>query len=249
MTDPRESPETHEGLGPMSVTPQRLPPSGGTAQGLDSFVPQAVRRGITTVARQTLGVAVAAGLGAVVFLIVSQEGQVKGYTDLDFARGLALSVGADGINRQEVGSTGLYATIALAVALVALYALIVPRILRRSWWQQAVPFAVVVFLLWGLVFSPVRPSGILALEAGGVSSAMVGLVGAIAFALVTVRAYTLITAASWWADKEDTFAADLDAITRRGVGRGGQARNPDSGPESLELPEEGREEGRVRPGA
>ena len=202
------------------------------AQG--TFLPAPARARLGRAAREVTAVVGAGVLGAVAWLIIVQEGENKGLTELDFARGLALSVGADGVNRQEVGSTGFYATIVLGVALMALHAILVPRFVRRQWWWQAVPVGLAAFLLWGLAFSPVRPSGVLGLEAGGVVSMLVFLVGAAAFAIIGVRVYTLVSRADWWEAKEDRLEEELDQLAE-------QQR-------LLELPEERREEGGVRPG-
>lgn len=201
----------------------------------DTFLSAGGRERLARAGREVAAVIGAGVLGAIAWLVVVQEGRGRGLTDLDFARGLALSVGADGVDRQEVGSTGFYATVVLGVAFMLVFALVVPRFLRRSWWWQAAPVGAAAFLLWGLAFSPARPSGILGLEAGGISSLLVFLVGAAAFAVVGVRVYTLVSGPAWWVAKENRLEEELEELTQ-------QQR-------SLELPEERREEGDVRPGA
>lgn len=209
------------------------------AEGGDTptFLPARARATLVTAGRQVVGVVVGGVIGAALWLIISQEGRNFGYTDLDFARGVALTAGADGVNRQEVGSRGLEATLALGVALMLVYALAAPLLRGRlgvGWWPRAGLLGVATFLLWGLVFSPARPSGILGLEAGGLSSMLLFMVASAAFAIVGVRVHTLIVGDEWWRPKEGLLEQGLQELAAQR--------------DSLELPKERGEKGGVRPG-
>ena len=201
-----------------------------------SFLSPALRQRLRTAWRQAIGVLTGGVLGAGVWLVVVQQGREWDLTDVDFVRGVATIFGSDGVDRRAVGSYGLYVTLAMGVILVAVHALAGTRLVRRGWWYQTVPLAALSFLLWAVVMSPTRPSGLFGLSAGGITSPAVFLVGGAAFAIVAVRCYSLITGSGWWEEKHEDISAGLDKISA--------TRRP-----SLELPEERPEEGRVGPGS
>ena len=203
-----------------------------------SYLDDATRARVRWAVHQVVGIAVGGVLGAAVWLVVVQEGRTMNHTDLDFVRAMALIFEAEGTDRRATGSAGLYLTLGAGVLLIVLHALVVPRLARfreRCWWVQAIPIGVVSYLLWGAVMSPTRPSGFFGVNAGGITSAITFLVGAAAFAIVAVRCYTLITSNRWWEDKENDIARSLDEIEAR--------------PRSLELAEQGPEQGRVGTGS
>ncbi|MDX6555754.1 MAG: hypothetical protein QOD86_1949 [Miltoncostaeaceae bacterium] len=203
-----------------------------------SYLGQATRDRFRWVIRQVLGVAAGGVIGAAVWLVVVQEGRNLDLTNLDFVRAMALVFQADGADRRATGSAGLYVTLGAGVLLVLIQAALlplVPRLRGRSWWLQAVPLGIVGFLLWGVVLSPARPSGFLGLDAGGATSPVVFLAGAAGFAIAGWRCYTLISGAEWWEDKEQDLTRSLEQIE-------GQ-------PRSLELAEQGPEQGRIGSGS
>jgi hypothetical protein len=203
-----------------------------------SYVDARSRERVRWVIRQLLGVVVGGAVGAAVWLVVVQEGRNLDLTDLDFVRAMALAFGADGVDRRATGSAGLYLTLSAGALLVLIQAVLLPRVGRlrdAPWWRQAVPLGIVGFLLWGVVLSPSRPSGFLGLDAGGATSPLVFLAGAAAYAIVGWRCYTLITSGAWWEDKEQDLTRSLDRIEAR--------------PRSLELTEQGPEQGRVGSGS
>jgi hypothetical protein len=203
-----------------------------------SFLDARTQDRVRWVVRQLLGVVVGGVVGAAVWLVVVQEGRNLDLTDLDFVRAMALAFGADAVDRRGTGSAGLYFSLAAGALLVLIQAALIPRVARlrdRPWPLQAVPLGIVAFLLWGVVLSPSRPSGFLGLDAGGATSPLVFLAGAAAFAIAAWRCYTLITGAEWWQDKEQDLTRSLDQIEAK--------------PRSLELTEQGPEEGRVGSGS
>lgn len=200
-----------------------------------SFLTDALRARLRRAVRQAVGVAVGGVLGAAVWLAVVQEARNLNLTDLDFVRAMALIFEVEGTDRRATGSAGLYLSLAAGVILVALHALVVPRLVRRHWALQAVPLGVLSYLLWAMVMSPTRPSGLFGLQAGGITSALTFLVGAAAFATVAVRCHALITDDRWWEEKDQDISRGLDTI---------EARRD----RSLELPEERAEQGRVGSG-
>ncbi len=203
-----------------------------------SYLDDAARARLRGAVRHVIAVVTGGVLGAAFWLVVVQEGRNLDLTDLDFVRAMALIFEAEGTDRRATGSAGLYLTLGAGVLLLLVHALIVPRLARfrgASWWRQAVPLGVASYVLWGAVMSPTRPSGFFGLNAGGLTSAVTFLAGAAAFAIVAVRCYTLITSSPWWEDKEQDISHSLDQIEAR--------------PRSLELPEQGPEQGRVGTGS
>ena len=203
-----------------------------------SYLDAGTQERVRWVVRQLLGVVVGGVVGAAVWLVVVQEGRNLDLTDLDFVRAMALIFQAEGADRRATGSAGLSLTLGAGVLLVLIQAALLPRVPRlrdRSWWLQAVPLWIVGFLLWGVVLSPTRPSGFLGLDAGGATSPLVFLAGAAGFAIAAWRCYTLITGAQWWEDKEQDLAQSLDQIEAQ--------------PRSLELAEQGPEQGRIGAGS
>ena len=201
-----------------------------------SYLAEAARARLRWAVHQVVGIVVGGMLGAAFWLVVVQEGRSLDQTDLDFVRAMALIFEAEGTDRRATGSAGLYLTLGTGVLLVLLHALVVPRVARlrgRRWWIQAIPVGIAAYVLWGALVSPSRDAGAFGLDAGGVSSAIVFLVGAAAFAIVAVRCYTLIASAAWWEDKEQDITRSLDEIESRS--------------RSLELAEQRPEQGRVRP--
>jgi hypothetical protein len=203
-----------------------------------SYLDATARARLRWAVHQLVGIAVGGVLGAAFWLVVVQEGRNLNHTDLDFVRAMALIFEADGTDRRSTGSAGLYLTLGAGVLLVLLHALLLPRVPRlraRCWWIQSIPVGLVAYVLWGVLVSPSRDAGAFGLDAGGVSSSIVFLVGAAAFAIVAIRCYSLIASAGWWEDKEQDITRSLDEIE-------GRRR-------SLELAEQGPEQGRVRAGS
>jgi hypothetical protein len=192
------------------------------------------------VARRAAGIFTGGALGALLWLIVWNQGIRRSWTDHDFALGLGELAGGN------ASRTGLYGTIVAGVGVALLYAALEPWLPARPWWAKGLIFATVPFLLWGLVFCPLVdsirerqldgsialvPSQPFAADAGG-GTIPIAILASIALALLVARCYSLMREPAWWRPRERHLEEALEAITERGSG-------------SLELPEEGPKERRV----
>lgn len=174
--------------------------------------------------------ALLAGLIAgVAFLIFVEWAQRRGLTEVRFNHSLGVLIGGSGtqarsdaalgVSGDTAAPTGLFWFAVICVAVMVLHGLIVPRLVRRSWRWQAVPLALFVFLLVGLVYFPligsdrvgeveVGPFGI----GAGAGAPLIYLAGALVFAFVATRVYTLVAAADWWVEREVDTADALREI-------------------------------------
>jgi hypothetical protein len=193
-------------------------------------------------ARRLAGIVIGGGLGAILWLVVMQDGFQRDFfgrrwSDHDFARALGkLAGGAEGSFRQR----GFYATVVIAAVLVAVYGLVASR-LPGSWIRHALGMTAVVFLLWGAVFGPIvaareptEKGGFFGFEAGGTTWVVVAI-ASLGFAFVAVRIYRLMSDSDWWVPgrRRVEASATLQAI--------GVADAEKDALSSLELAEELRE--------
>jgi hypothetical protein len=201
------------------------------------------------ITRFIVGVAVAAVAGTATFLIMVQGSFHKGYTDLDFNHTLGTAVkgttlretearAALGLVGDTAGPIGLYAGLVGAGVLIAVYGLVIRRV-HRHWVLTGLGLGVVTFLVIGLVYPPIAdarqdefPVGLFGVDAGGFTAVVLGL-SALGFGLVAARCFDLITSAHWW-EPAEAVHDEVAAVT--GVDEHG----------SLELPEEGAEQGGMR---
>lgn len=198
--------------------------------------------------RFVVAVAVATAVGLAVFLIMVQGSFHKGYTDLDFNHVLGTAVRgttlkdvqareALGLVGDTAGPIGLYSGLLGAAVLVAVYGLVTRRV-HRHWALTGLGLGVVTFLVIGLAapIADVRqdefPTGLFGVDAGGFTVVVLGL-SALGFGLVAARCYDLIASADWW---EPTAGLEDVELVTDVEGEGS----------SLELPEEGPEQGGVR---
>jgi hypothetical protein len=197
-------------------------------------------------ARRLSGVAIGAGLGTVLWLVIMQDGFQRGFfgrrwSGQDFASALGdLFGGQSGNIRQR----GFYATLVIAAAVLVLFGLVTDALKSRlplSWQLQGLGLAAFVFLLWGLVFSPIvgargpgEQGGVFGIDAGA-TTWLVAALASLAFGIVTVRIYRLMTDEDWWIPgrRKIEASATLEAM---GVG---EAQT--DALTSLELAEELRE--------
>jgi hypothetical protein len=190
---------------------------------------------LVLVARHVVAVVVAGGLSGVVWLIVMQEGVRHGWMDHDYNQAVGeLLPGGGG-----VAQNGLRWTMLFALGLAAVYALIEPWLTRGAWWR-GIWWALVPFLIWGLVLAPLAgsrleddPGGLFGVDGGG-KSILVGAAASVLTALTLARCYDLMRSAWWWRPRkvEEEREATVEALTAPG---------------SLELPEERPEDRRVGP--
>lgn len=217
-----------------------------------AVVPPQARRQLAAAGRFVAAAALSGLLGAIVFLIMVQGSFRKGHTELDFNHVLGTMVEgtaeettsteeALGVIGDTVGKTGLYTTVVVAILLMVVHGLVITRFVRRHWVVQAIPLAVLTFLVVGLVycgFADARldtPTGLFGVDAGGRTPLVLGL-SSLGFAVIAARCYSLIEDPRWWAPKHETLEAALEVVP-----------DIEAEPASLELAEEGPEQRRVSP--
>lgn len=204
--------------------------------------------GLPALARAVAGVLIAGVITAVVFLLCAQGSFRKGITDFDFAHVLGTAIkgtageqsraGALGVIGDTVGPTALYTTMLAGVVLLAVHALLVVRLVRAHWTVRGAALGVVAFAAIGAIYVPYAdanldtPIGAWGVEQGGMTPIVLALSSLIA-CVAGARCYDLVARASWW--EEETVAMDAQLAEITGVD------------ESLELPEQGAEQGVMRP--
>lgn len=203
--------------------------------------------GVPALARGVAGVVIGGVVTAAVFLICVQGSFHEGITDFDFSHVLGTAIegtateqtGAQalGVIGDSAGPTALWTTIACGIVLLAFHGLVIVRLVRRGWVVQGLVLALVLFLAIGLIFVPCvdarldTPIGPWGADQGGWTPVVFAGSSVIA-ALVGARCYDLAERASWW--RPEPVAVDEQLAELTGVD------------ESLELPEEGSEEGLIR---
>jgi hypothetical protein len=197
-------------------------------------------------ARRLGGVAVGAGLGTVLWLVIMQDGFQRGFfgrtwSGQDFASAMGDLFGGQSGNIKQ---RGFYATLVVAGVVVALFGVVLHVLRSRlpeRWTLQALGLAGAVFLIWGLGYSPLIKSrgpeagGVFGIDAGS-TTWLVAVLASLAFSIIAVRIYRLMADEDWWSPgrRKIEAAATLEAM---GVG---EAREDVL--TSLELAEEGREQ-------
>jgi hypothetical protein len=152
------------------------------------------------VGRRAAGVVVGSGLGALLWLIIMQEGVRHGWTDQNFNSDMGLLIQSpEGSPTQA----GLRLTLLSGLVLGALY---VPlgELWVRSRWYRGLLYAIVPFLAWGLLFCPLvagrndgQPSAPFGADAGAATTVLAAT-ASLGFALILARAYALMREPSWW---------------------------------------------------
>ena len=119
---------------------------------------------VAAVGRWCAGVVIAGLVAGVVFLVMVEGSQHKGFTDVTFNHSLGVLIGGEateartdvalGVAGDTAAPTGLIWFAFFAVAVMAIYGLTIHRWLKRPWYVTAVPLALFVFLLVSLVYFP-----------------------------------------------------------------------------------------------
>lgn len=194
---------------------------------------------------------VSGAVAAVVFLIMVQGSFRKGHTSLDFnhvlgtlIEGEAQEVGSTqealGVIGDSAGPTGFSATIVAGIVLMVIHSLVITRLVRRHWLIQAVPLWLLTVAALGLVYAPYAdsqldtPIGTFGADAGGMTP-LVLILSALGFAVTGARCHDLMSRTGFWVSRQESVEQALADLP--GVGD----------PGSLELAEERREDGGVRP--
>ncbi len=186
-----------------------------------------------------------AGVG---FLILIQEAERRGHTSLDFNHTLgAIVLGGDpasvtgrsalGVIGDPAAPRGLITTMGLAILMMVLHSAIVPLV-RRGWLVQGLALSAMTFLAVGLIYPPFASNhldeSLGAFGSGfGTSTVVSFAVASLGFGIMGSRCYSLIDNAKWWIPRGQDLENALEDVDM-------------GGPPSLELPEQGREDGGVR---
>lgn len=187
--------------------------------------------------RRLAAVLVAAVLGAIVWLVVVEEerfvpesldfNHLLGELVLGPGHETARSDGPLAVVGDPVAPTGFGVTCLLALGLAVLHVLVIepalaraPR-LGRSLVVRAFPLAVIMYLLWGLVFTALVDdrfdvaAGPFGVDASG-ATPITYAVAALLTGIVMVRAIELVRTADWWRPKRiDHESALRDATGNR----------------------------------
>jgi hypothetical protein len=200
------------------------------------------------IGRRIAGVVIAGVVTALLFLIMVQGSFRQGYIDFDFAHVLGTAI--EGTAEEEtggealavigdsVGPTALYATVFASIVLLAFHALVVVPLVRLHWAIQGLVLGVVAFLVIGLIYVPYAdarldtPIGAWGAEGGSITPLVFAL-SALASCVVGARCYDLAASKRWWQAKEIEVDPTLEEL---GIETS-----------SLELTEEGPEQGSMRP--
>jgi hypothetical protein len=208
----------------------------------DGSIGQAFPRA-TAFGRYAAAIVVAGVIAALAWMFVLQEGhtgRVFGatWTQHDFPDGLGQAFGA-----ADTARAGLYLTLALGVVVAAIFPL-VERWLPGRGFVKGISFAALLFLAWGLLFTPLidsrqvqrdaefvfLPTGPFGVDAGG-RTIISGAVASLLAGVIIARIIQVMRNANWWRP-HPTAGVALDAAF--GV-------SP-----LLELPEQGSEQGGER---
>jgi len=204
--------------------------------------------GFPALARAVAGVLIGGVVTAIVFLICVQGSFRQGITDFDYAHVLGTAIegtateqsGAEalGVIGDSAGPTALWTTIIAGIVLLAFHALVVARLVHRHWVIKGVALGIVAFLAIGVIYIPYvdvqldTPVGAWGADQGGMTP-LVFLGSSLIACIVGARCYDLAERASWW--EEEKVAVDEQLAELTGVD------------ESFELPEQGPEQGAIRP--
>ena len=178
-------------------------------------------------------------LAALAWMFALQEGhtgRIFGvtWTEHDFPDGLGNALGAT-----DTARVGFSLTLGLGVIVAALYAA-VERWLPGRWIVKGLWFAPILFLAWGLLFTPLvnsrqvllgsdfvfLPTGAFGVDAGA-KTIISGVAASLIASLILARVDWLARDASWWQEHPDV----------------GHGMNDDRATALLELPEERPEQG------
>jgi len=204
--------------------------------------------GVPAFARAVAGVLIGGVATAIVFLICVQGSFRQGITTFEFAHVLGTAVegtateesGAEafGVIGDSVGPTALWTTIVAGIVLLTFHALVTARFVRRGWVVKGIALGIVCFLAIGVIYVPFvdanldTPIGWWGADEDGVTP-LVFLGSSLIACIVGARCYDLAERASWW--EEEKVAVDEQLAEITGLD------------DSLELPEQGPEQGAIRP--
>lgn len=195
---------------------------------------------LVSAGRLVAAIVIGGVLAALAWMFVLQEGhtgRIFGvtWTQHDFPDGLGNAFGVEATAR-----AGLALTLALGVIVAAIYA-VAQRWLPGSWIVKGLWFAPILFLAWGLLFTPLvnsrqvligsdfvfLPTGVFGVDAGG-RTLISGVAASLIASMMLARVFSLAREASWWQEHPDVGHGLVDDRAAAAL---------------LELPEERPEQG------
>jgi hypothetical protein len=202
---------------------------------------------LVVAARHVASVVIAGVVAALFWMFILAEGhtgQILGanWTEHNFSGGLGHALGSE-----EARRFGVYPTLILGVLAALVFALVERRLPGRGW-TKGLTLAAGLFLLWGLVFTPLvdsrepvrdefLPTGLFGMDAGW-GTILSGAAASLAAGIIIARLVPMIRDPAWWQGSPQT---PEDAALRDEVFAHSYAP-------LFELPEKGAEQGKERPG-
>jgi hypothetical protein len=211
-------------------------------------------RGLPALARELTGLLAGGLLGSITWMIVAHEGEKRFDSEVSFPEALGEVRGAE---LTDAPRLGLWTALVVGTLIAGVLLPLLFRTIPGPWYLRSLPLAAVVFLLWGLWFSPrvgeetTFPGGVFASEASG-GTLLAFALASIGYAAVAGRVYSVTRALDFWRDKDnDLRAQGADVLRDLGLGPDGKPPEPDpaSREASLELAEQGTDEPGKAPGA
>ncbi len=191
--------------------------------------------------REITAVVVGGLVAGTCFLIVIQDANRRGHTDLDFNHTLGTIVeghqatdqttrAALGVVGDSAAPTGLVATLLLSIALLAIYALAVVPLVRRGWIVRGLVLGGVALLAVGLAYPPLADDyleeSLGAFGTGyGTGTTIAMILASLAFGIAGSRCHSLVASAGWWTPRGEEFEEALENV-RHGPAGTGVTRTP-----------------------
>lgn len=180
------------------------------------------------IARAAAAIIVSGLVAGICFLIVIQEAERRGHTDLDFNHTLGTIVegqeaedlstrAALGVIGDSAGPTGLIWTLLLAIVVMLGYALVIVPLVRRGWIVRGLVLAAATLLALGLVF-PLLASQYLEDDLGpfgtgyGTATVISFILSSLVFGMLGARCHDLVASARWWTPRGESLDESLEEL-------------------------------------
>lgn len=183
---------------------------------------------VARITRAAVATIVSGLVAGICFLIVIQEAERRGHTDLDFNHTLGTIVeggkaenqttrAALGVIGDSAGPTGLIWTLLLSIVVMLVYALVIVPLVRRGWIVRGLVLAAATLLALGLIFPPLA-SQYLADDLGpfgtdyGTATVISFILSSLVFGIVGARCHDLAASARWWTPRGEVLGESLEEL-------------------------------------
>lgn len=180
------------------------------------------------ITRAATAVIVSGAVAATCFLIVIQEAERRGHTDLDFNHTLGTIIqgkqaedltsrSALGVIGDSAAPTGLLWSLLLGMAAMVVFALAIVPLVRRGWIVRGLVLGAVVFLAVGLLYPPLA-SDYLEEDLGpfgsgyGTATVVAFALSSLVFGIMGARCHSLVVSAGWWTPRGEVLDEALEEI-------------------------------------